>query len=263
VDPRHAAGRVTTPLERLRALLAQVRLELADGGRVVIWEGRPTPIAGALPLDDLDDAALAGELMAVAAALEAAVKYPGRPAPGEDLRVGAAALLPKLERARFARTYDLVRPEAPLLWRDLGGGLAACYVEDQGWRFQYMTRARFEGWDTTMDTVHSVARSNLYHRAALDYAAREVALGDGYDAGRAVMLDDVFYDRAGPDGIVFAVPGRDRLLVPARGEGLEREAVRAAYEAARYPISPEVFVLSAHRATVVPAGAAFDASTAC
>ncbi|MCC6620092.1 MAG: hypothetical protein IT385_02485 [Deltaproteobacteria bacterium] len=245
---------MTATRERLRALLASVRLELAerDGAEVVIWEGRPTPIPGGLPLDDLDPAAEAGELMAVAAALEAAVKYPGRDAPGEELRTGAAALLCKLERVRFARTYDAVRPDAPLLWRELGGGLAACYVEDQGWRFQYMTRVRFGRWDTTLDTVHSVARSNLYHRAAVDYAAREVAHGDGYDAARAVMLDDVFYDRSGDDGITFAVPGRDLLLVPARGEALDRLAVRAAYEAARYPISPEVFTLRAHVARVVP-----------
>lgn len=243
------------PRQALAELLQQVRLTLVarDGRDVVVWEGRETPLLRPLPLDDLDPAAERAELMAVAAALEAAVKYPGKTAPGEALRTGAAALLPKLERRRFVDAYDAVRPgeDERLLWRDFGAGLAVCYVEDQGWRFQYMTHARFVGWDTTLETVHSVARSNLYHRAALDHRAVEVALGDGYDAARAVVLDDVFYDRHGEGGIRFAVPGRDLLLVPEAGRPLDPERVQAAYAAARYPISPEVMTLSAHTARVV------------
>lgn len=246
---------MTTTLEKLAALLSQVRLDLAADGRSVRWEGRETPIPEPLPLGDLDPVAERGELMAVAAAVEAAVKYPGKRPPGEDFRTGAAALLPKIERRRFALAYDAVRPaeDERLLWRDMGGGLAACYVEDQGWRFQYMVRGRFAGWDTTLETVHSGARSNLYHRAALDWQAREVALGDGYDAARAVLLDDVFYDRHGPDGIVFAVPSRDLLLVADRQRGLDPEVVRAAYAAARYPIAPDVFALRDHRVTALGA----------
>lgn len=241
-------------LDKLRTLLGQVRLELVDDGRAVVWEGRTTPIASPLPLDGIDAAAEAGELMAVAAALEAAVKYPAKLVPGEDFRTGAAALLPKLERRRFAETYDAVRSGTEgerLLWRDFGAGLAVCYVEDQGWRFQYMARGRFAGWDTSLETVHSGARSNLYHRAAIDWQAREVALGDGYDAARAVVLDDVFYDRVGPDGgIAFAVPSRDLLMVATKARPLSAAEVRHAYETARYPISPEVMRFAGHHARV-------------
>jgi len=238
-------------LDALKSLLAKVRLDLVDDGRTVVWEGKRTPIVGALPLDDLDPDAEAGELLAIAAGLEAAVKYPARSVPGEDLRTGAAALLPKLERKRFALTYDAVCDKDGLLWSDFGGGLVTCYVEDQGWKFQVMGRARFAAWDTTIGTVHSVARSNLYHRAALDWQAREVALGDGYDAARAIMLDDVFYDRAGPDGIVFAVPSRDLLMVAAAGRPLSPEAVAQAYTSAKYPLSPEVFAFKGDHASVV------------
>lgn len=238
-------------IERLQTLLKQVRLELTDDARAVVWEGRRTELKGALPLDDIDPDAEAAELMAVAAAIEAAVKYPARDVPGEELRTGAAALLPKLERKRFALTYDAVCASDALLWSDFGGGLATCYVEDQGWKFQYMGQRRFAGWDTTIGTVHSVARSNLYHRAALDYQAREIALGDGYDAARAIIVGDVFYDRDGPDGIVFAVPARDLLMVAAPGRPLVREAVQQAYAQAKYPLSPEVFAFSADQARVV------------
>lgn len=242
-------------LERLKALLATVRLGLepegpAGSGGVITWEKRRQPVAD-LCLDDLDPRAAEGELMAIAAAFDAAVKYPGRLAPGEELRQGAAALLPKIERARFGRAYDAVvlgrggdLAVDGLYVRELGGGMIAAYVQDEGWRFNYLPRGRIAAWDASPDTVHSIGRSNLYHRAALDHRAREVALGDGYDAARALLMDDVFYDRGGPDGIEVAVPGRDLVLI---GPDLEPASVERAYAAARYPISPEVFVFRGDR----------------
>lgn len=234
-------------VEALRALLKSVRLELevGDDGAVLVWEGRRHPVAE-LALDGLDPRAERAELMAVAAAFEAAVKYPGRLAPGEDLRTGAAALLPKVERARFGVAYDaVVRGRGGdvavdgLYVRDFGGGLITAYVQDEGWKFNYVPRGRVAAWDASPDTVHSVGRSNLYHRAALDHRAREVALGDGYDAARAILMDDVYYDRGGADGIEVAVPSRDLIMV---GPDVDSAAVRHAFESARYPISPEVFV---------------------
>lgn len=241
-------------IDRLGALLATVRLGLEPegAGGTLVWEKRRYPVAD-LCLDDLDPNAEQGELMAVAAAFDAAIKYPGRLVPGEDLRTGAAALLPKVERARFARAYDAVvvgRGADPategLYTRDLGGGLIAAYVQDEGWRFNYLPRGRVAAWDASPDTVHSVGRSNLYHRAALDHRARELALGDGYDAARALLMDDVFYDRGDAQGIEVAVPSRDLTLV---GPGLDPAAIAAAYAAARYPISPAVFSFRADRFT--------------
>ena len=233
-------------LERLKTLLGTVRLglEAADHGGVITWESRRYPVAD-LCLDGVDVAATQAELLAVAAAFEAAVKYPGRQVAGEDLRTGAAALLPKLERARFARAYDAVvlgragdLTSDGLYVRDFGGGLVTACVQDEGWKFNYLPRGRVAGWDASVDTVHSVGRSNLYHKAALDHRAREVAVGDGYDAARAIMMDDVFYDRAGPEGIEVAIPGRDLLMV---GPDLDPAAVRQAYDLSKYPISPEIF----------------------
>jgi|GEM_PF-1266017 len=237
-------------LARLKALLTTVRLGLEAGGDlakggVITWETRRYPVVD-LCLDGIDASALQGELLAVAAAFEAAVKYPGRQVAGEDLRTGAAALLPKLERARFARAYDAVvlgrggdLATDGLYVRDFGGGLVTAYVQDEGWKFNYLPRGRIASWDASSDTVHSVGRSNLYHKAALDHRARELGLGDGYDAARAILMGDVFYDRADADGIEVAIPGRDLVMV---GPGLNPMAVRQAYELAKYPISPEIFV---------------------
>jgi len=238
-------------LARLRALLQSVRLDLEAGaaGLTLRWEGRAYPVAE-LPLDDLAADAEDAELLAVAAAFEAAVKYPGKAVPGEELREGAAALLPKVERRRFVRAYDAVvagrgGDDAERLYhRDFGAGLIVAYVQDEGWRFSHIVRGRVDGWDTTLDTVHSVARSNLYHRQALDWSAREVALGDGYDGARAVIVDDVFYDRAGAGGIEIAIPGRDQLFV---GPDLDPAEVRAAYDRAAYKLSPEVLRFKGHQ----------------
>ncbi len=234
------------PIDSLKALLATVRLGLEPqgSGGVITWEKRSYPVAD-LCLDDIDPAASAGELMAIAAAFDAAVKYPGRLVPNEDLRTGAAALLPKVERARFVRAYDAVvsgrggdLAVEGLYYRDFGGGLITTYVQDEGWKFNYIPRGRVTGWDASPDTVHSVGRSNLYHRAALDHHAREVGLGDGYDAARAIIIDDVFYDRGDANGVLVAVPGRDLLMV---GPDLDAAVVAQAYAGSKYPISPEIY----------------------
>jgi len=238
-------------LPRLTALLDTVRLRLERDGDAWIlgYERERYPIAS-LPLDDVDPSCEQAELLAVAAAFEAAIKYPGQLAPEEDLRDGAAPLLPKVERKRFAVAYDLVVTSAGrgddhrLLWRDFGADLVTCYVHDAGWRFDYIITGRAAGWDTTLDTVHSIARSNLFARAELDYRVSEVTTGDGYDAARAVIVGDAFYDRVKPGGLDIAVPGRDQLLV---GPGLDADAVRAAYEAARYPICPHVLRFEHHQ----------------
>jgi len=238
--------------QRLAALLSKVRLSLDTTDLAVVWEGRRYPLTD-LCLDDVDARAVDAELMAVAAAFDAAVKYPGRQAPGEDLRKGAATLLPKLERARFGRAYDAVvlgrggdLAVDGLYRRDFGGGLVTAYVQDEGWKFNYIPTGRVTQWDASPDTVHSVARSNLYHRAALDHKAAEVTLGDGYDAARGILIDDVFFDRIGESGCEIAMPGRDSLFVGERGASLDRGMVFKAYESSKYPISPEVFVFKGH-----------------
>ena len=240
----------TAIIDSLKALLASVRLELGGDlaqAPVITWEKRTYPVAR-LPLDGLDPTALKAELLAVAAGFEAAIKAPGRLVPNESLREGARHILPRIERARFAEAYDAVvdaaggDPSRKLLYQSFGDGLITTYVEDEGWKFVHLVRGRFDAWQTTIGTIHSVARSNLYHREAVDYHAREVMHGDGYDAGRAVLIDDVFYDRIGPDGAEIAVPGRDLLMVAPGGGRLVPEAVRQAFESARYPISPEILV---------------------
>ncbi len=229
----------------LGLLLGTVRLRLEpdEQGWAVGYE-RERHVIRALPLDGLDEAARKGELLAVAAAIEAAVKYPSE-VDASTFREGAANLLPKVERARFPQAYDAVvygrdgSVDDGLFTLPFGPDLVVAFARDEGWRFSYVTRAQVARWGVSADTMLSCGRSNLYHRAEVPYRATEVATKDGYDAARAILMGDVFYDRGDADGVRFAVPGRDQLLV---GRELTAEAAAQAYAAAPYPISPKVYV---------------------
>jgi hypothetical protein len=230
-------------LADLTALLERVRLTLAAGeagGWLVGYEQERHPVA-ALPLDGLDPACRRAEVLAVAAGVDAAIKRSGRFDARQTFAEGAAALLPKVERRRFVTAHDAViagrggDAGERLFTRALGADLVVAYVLEDGWRFSYVQRRHVALWDASPDTVHAGARSHLYHRAQLDAASREVRLADGYDAARATLLDDVWFTLMGGDGVPFAVPDRDTLLV---GEAATAAAAQARYDAADYPLCP-------------------------
>ncbi len=243
-------------LGELAELLGKVRLRLErDGERFAIGYEKEVHPLSELPLGELDPTDRRAELLAVAAAFEAAVKYPGQVSGGsESFREAAAPLLPKIERARFVTAYNAVvggrngGDAERLFARDFGAGLVVCYVQDQGWRFEYIVDGWVRGYETSPDTMHSVARSNLYARAEISYKLSEVAIGDGYDAARAACVDDVFYDRDGGAGIELAIPSRDLLMI---GPNLSPEAVAHAFETAAYPISAKRLVFKHHRVSVL------------
>lgn len=227
----------------LTQLLGRVRLTLeADGagGWVVGYEKERHPLRS-LPLDDLDPACRRAELLAVAAGIDAAVKFPARFEAKQTFAEGAASLLPKIERRRFADAYDAIvasregDDEERLFYRELGADLITAYVLEDGWRFAYVLRRHTRLWDVSHDTVHAGARSHLYHRVGLDAAEREVRVDDGYDAARAALLEDVWFGLMGGEGVPFAVPDRDTLLV---GEAATVEAAQARFAEAPYPLCP-------------------------
>lgn len=232
------AAQLTDLMSRVR-----LRLERADEGWVIGYEKERHPVPR-LPLSDLDPAALQAELLAIAAGFDAAVKFPLE-LQRETFREGAATLMPRIERARFVEAYELVvqgragGDDDRLFTTDFGGGLIITYVRDEGWRFQYITRAQVRRWDVSPGTIHACGRSNLYARTDEPYYASDtrVSVGDSFDADRAVLMDDVFYARQTGGAIRLAVPSRKVLLV---GEGATPEAAREAFEGADYPLSPHV-----------------------
>lgn len=235
-----------TLIELLGDKLSTVRLTLEPdgGGHIVRYEREVHPVA-ALPLSDIDEAARDAEVLAVAAGIEAAVKLSG-PVRDESFGVGAASLLARVERARFAAAYDAVMAgrgaddAERLCYSDLGAGLIAAYVFDAGWSFTYVSRAQAERWGASGDRIHSAARSNLYARAHVPHTSTRVAIGDGYDASRAIIANDVLFHLGTADGLQLAVPSRDLLLV---GPEATPDAAAEAFADARYPISPAVMRL--------------------
>ncbi|MCB9730866.1 MAG: hypothetical protein H6744_14675 [Deltaproteobacteria bacterium] len=236
--------------DSLGTVLSKVRLglEATASGFVVTYENERHPL-GSMPLVGVSDEAARGDVMAVAAGIEAAIKYPGRTA-DEDFATGATTLLPKIEHRRFVEAYAAVltgrgAPESEqLLYRDFGADLVVVYVRDEGWKFSHITRGQFERWDVSPGTVDAGARSHLYHRAELDWNDPLVALGDGYDAARAVIVGDVFYHLGQDGAVAVGIPDRDHLVV---GPAADASAIGELHAAARYPICPYPLVFRGDR----------------
>lgn len=225
----------------LTELLSGQHLTLSeeDGRWIVRYEREVHPLAG-LPLADLDEGARRAELLAVAAGITAAIKTPGE-LEDEDFRLGAATVMPRIERARFRDAYDAVvvggggDDALRMYTQDFGAGLVVAFVREMGWRFTYLPCAQITRWDISADHALSAVRSNLYGRDEIAWDATSVGIGDGYDAARAVIAGDLFYARAGADGIPLGIPGSGLLLV---GDGATPDAIRAAHDASPYPLCP-------------------------
>jgi len=232
-------------VQELASLLESVRLglEAAGEGYVVTYDKERHPVA-ALPLSGLDLEARRAELLAVAAGFDAAIKSPAEPTPGETFRAGAPSLFPKLERRRFVDAYNAVvtgrggGQGEMLLFTEFGADLVTCYVQDEGWRVLYVNEAVRQGWDVSLGTVDSAARSHLYARADLYDDDTVVNVGDYFDAARVTILGDRYFHRAERDGIVCAVPDRDQLFIGP--ETAQAPAIRERYEASSYPLCPYV-----------------------
>jgi hypothetical protein len=216
-----------------------LRLEVVGGGWAV-HHGSSVHGLASLPLEGISGPDERAELLALAAGIEAAAKVPGA-VESTSLLDGTANLLPRVERRRFLLGYDAVLAGRDagdgerLLSRDLGCGLVVLYVRDAGWRFHYVVQGQLAQWGTDPAQLHEAARSNLYHRAALDPDAHQVAIADGYDAARLLIAGDVFFTLGSRTaGLMVALPHRDQLLV---GEEATSDAVLQGFHGAAYPLA--------------------------
>ena len=115
-----------------------------------------------------------------------------------------------------------------------------------------LTDAQFERWSATRDRVVAGARSMLFHKAQPvspnrleDYSGVEqLRVGDGYDAARALVLEDLMFGEF-DDGSRVAVPTPDELYFVREGtaENVDRlrEATRSRYDEADYPLSDAIY----------------------
>ncbi len=127
----------------------------------------------------------------------------------------------------------------------------ACLIElDMGIRV--VTAEQFERWSASPDRVFEGARSMLYHKAQSTNATEleaydgveQLSVGDGYDAARCLVLDDLFFgeidasSRIGmpsPDDLYFVRDGNDERVAE-----LER-ATRERYRQCEEPLCDALF----------------------
>lgn len=115
-----------------------------------------------------------------------------------------------------------------------------------------LTEAQFNGWTETRDRVFEAARSMLFHKAQQtdpspledDTPVERLRVGDGYDAARCLVLDDLLFGEF-DDSSRFGMPTGDDLWFVRDGTEKEVEALRDAiqqrYDDAGYPLSERIF----------------------
>jgi hypothetical protein len=169
----------------------------------------------------------------------------------------AGRLLPLVQADAFSAGHEAAGGGA--LWRvPLGQGLwlGASIQLDRG--RCALTQAQMAGWGVAEDRVTSALRSMLFHKSwdvvpRVEGAWELYQAGDGLDAERALILEDLDYGRFRA-GLWVALPHAGALMVLEAARLEQRaafaQAARARYEAAaqgsdpaHVPLSPRVYAL--------------------
>lgn len=122
---------------------------------------------------------------------------------------------------------------SPAFLSPLHGDLVFAYIieTDRGWRC--LTAGQAEAWGVTSDRIRAAARSMLYHRTrdlpwlSLDSHVFQLKKGDGFDAARCMVFEDVFFSEVGPQ-FRFGIPDSDTLLFVRGDSPTELEALKSA-----------------------------------
>jgi hypothetical protein len=171
-----------------------------------------------------------------------------------DLAFASPLLLPQV-RSRAWLEQKGVFGDSGLVHRALNDDLVVVYVIDDAHAMVFLSRAHLQRWRKSETDIHNLALANL---ARLDPAERDrlravaaplrVAVGDGYDAARVLLLEAT-------DGLLVSVPDRDLLWVGGEADadlvGLMADAREIAARAP-HPVSARVYRLSDGLLEAVP-----------
>lgn len=176
----------------------------------------------------------------------------------DDLDLGTAAglLFPQVRSREWLEEKGCFG-DSGLVYRRLNAELVTVYVVDDSQCMVFVCRAQMKRWNRSEEDIHNLAVANL---ARLDPARLEdlkqssepvrYEIGDGYDAARVLLLEDV-------DGLLVAIPDRDVLWVGSEGE-IDIETLmtdtQEIAQAALHPVSPHVFRLTGDGLEVVQDG---------
>ncbi len=131
-------------------------------------------------------------------------------------RLSAASLLPSVETLSFVKGVEDASG-SPALFRPLFDDLVICYGVRWDRGIHIITRAQFQTWGVSEDRVYAGARSMLYHHSEhvkwtkSDEGLSQFQKGDGSDAARFMILEDMFYGDIEAD-FRFSIPSPDSLI---------------------------------------------------
>ena len=169
------------------------------------------------------------------------------------------AVLPQIRAEDWIRDNSPAFGDGSLVREEIFESLALCFVIDEGDSMVFVTQGHLRSWGIDLPSLKNLALANLRRLAesegglpepsAQESEACVLKSGDGYDAARVLLALDRSVEDV--DGLVFAIPDRDTLLVGRKSEGLAQlmAAVDEEYASAEHPISPRVFEVRERRLT--------------
>lgn len=172
----------------------------------------------------------------------------------------AGRLLMRLEGPLFLEGVRAADSEQPISqpWHD---GLHIVYWLDLDRGQRPLPQSRFTAWNITLDQLHCAARSILFYRSRdaaptplPDFPSVErLSLGDGFDAARALVLEEIAWERAA-DGLRLAIPDASSLLIqPLSSPPADLSAAAAAlYTSTHHPLSTTCFLQHGSKLSPLP-----------
>ena len=170
-----------------------------------------------------------------------------------DFAAAAPQLLPQV-RSREWLLLQGCFGDSGLVYRAMNDQLATVYVINDVQSMVFVCRAHLRRWRKCDEDVHNLALANLARLgrpellASLPQTPVVLQSGDGFDAARVLLLDDV-------EGLLVALPDRDTLWVgPAEGQNLEQlmAVTEAIADSAPHPVSGRVFSVTDGQLAALP-----------
>lgn len=209
-------------------------LEASLGSGLIARRVVLDPAAPIAAVADLDDDATRRALTSWARGVYGVLAEPSNSKGASMTFMDAArCVVASLEGPLFAAGIEAAGGEAPWL-RPFSDDLVVAYWLELDQGVRVLPTAQVDGWGVHPERVEKAAVSILFHRTRFgDLAPLDGAddvdcfrVGDGYDAGRALILDSWDYHRCRA-GAWFATPSADVLLVSKDLEHPPRDAFQA------------------------------------
>lgn len=196
------------------------------------------------------------QLALIARQLLLEIEEVGLETPTDHVFVDAAMrLLPQICRLNWVYENGPAFGDSSIVYRELGGDLAICYVIDDPLSVVFVCQAHLKFWGRKEEDVFHLANQNLRRMSGAELALPSesdgpvrVGEGDGYDAARLLLLDP---DQT--EGLLIAIPERDSLYLGREADRQSLADLMASGEPAEHPVSPDLFRIEGQQLVPVSA----------